>query len=52
MSNFQHAGDWGGIHSIVKPTLDPLVRANYKNNFGAAVGYLTADPIQPRLSMA
>jgi secreted PhoX family phosphatase len=50
MSNFQHAGDWGAIHSIVKPTLDALVRANYKNNFGAAVGYLTADLMQPRLT--
>jgi secreted PhoX family phosphatase len=49
MSNFQHAGEWLPIHNTVKPTLDPLVRANYKNNFGAAVGYLTADPIQPRL---
>jgi hypothetical protein len=50
MSNFQHAGDWGAIHNIVKPTLDALVRANYKNNFGAAVGYLTADLMQPRLT--
>lgn len=51
MSNFQHVGDWGGIHNIVKSTLDPLVKANYKNNFGAAVGYLTADLIQPRLTI-
>jgi uncharacterized protein len=43
MSNFQHAGDWGGIHSKVKPVLDPLVRANYKDGYGAAVGYLTAE---------
>ncbi|MCJ0765837.1 PhoX family protein [Variovorax terrae] len=43
MSNFQHAGDWLGIHSTVKATLDPLVRANYKDKFGAAVGYLTVD---------
>jgi hypothetical protein len=43
MSNFQHAGDWGGIHSKVKTTLDPLVRANYKDGYGASVGYLTAD---------
>jgi uncharacterized protein len=27
----------------VQATLDPLVRANYKDRFGAAVGYLTAD---------
>ncbi|WP_210547060.1 PhoX family phosphatase [Rhodoferax sp. PAMC 29310] len=44
MSNFQHAGDWEkGLHDKVQATLDPLVRANYKDRFGAAVGYLTAD---------
>ncbi|RYF69010.1 MAG: alkaline phosphatase, partial [Comamonadaceae bacterium] len=47
MSNFQHAGDWGAIHSKVQATLDPLIRANYKDRYGAAVGYLTADPVQP-----
>lgn len=50
MSNFQHAGDWGSIHAKVKATLDPLVNANYKGKFGAAVGYLTADVSQMRLS--
>jgi hypothetical protein len=50
MSNFQHAGDWGGIHNVVKPTLDPLVRANYKDKFGAAVGYLTAELSQTKLA--
>lgn len=50
MSNFQHAGDWGGIHNNVKATLDPLVRANYKDKFGAAVGYLTAELNQVKLS--
>lgn len=44
-SNFQHAGDWlPKLHDKVKGTLDPLVRANYKNRFGAAVGYLTGFP--------
>ena len=47
MSNFQHAGD--GLPSAVASTLDPLIRANYKDKFGAAVGYLTADPAQPDL---
>ena len=42
MSNFQHAGDWEKFHSVVQPALDPLIRANYKDRFGAAVGYLTA----------
>lgn len=50
MSNFQHAGDWESpLHDIVKPTLDPLIRANYKDRFGAAVGYLTANPSQMKL---
>ncbi|WP_395025064.1 PhoX family protein [Comamonas odontotermitis] len=44
MSNFQHAGDWGAIHNVVKEKLDPLIKANYKNKFGAAVGYLTGAP--------
>ena len=52
MSNFQHAGDWGAIHSNVKATLEPLINANYKNKFGSAVGYLTADPKQPALAKA
>ena len=49
MSNFQHAGDWGGIHSTVKATLEPLIKANYNDKFGAAVGYLTASPTQMTL---
>jgi secreted PhoX family phosphatase len=52
MSNFQHPGDWGGIHATVKTTLDPLVRANYKDKFGAAVGYLTGELTQFRLAKA
>ncbi len=32
------------LHGKVEATLDPLVRANYKDRFGAAVGYLTAQP--------
>ncbi len=44
MSNFQHPGDWSGsLHAKVQATLDPLVRANYKDRFAASVGYLTAD---------
>ena len=50
MSNFQHAGDWGSIHSTsLRTTLDPLLKANYKDKFGAAVGYLTASPSQMKL---
>ena len=50
MSNFQHAGNWGSIHNVVKDTLDPLIKANYNDKFGAAVGYLTADVTQVKLS--
>jgi secreted PhoX family phosphatase len=50
MSNFQHPGDWGGIHANVKGTLDPLIKANYKDKFGAAVGYLTGELAQLRLA--
>ena len=49
MSNFQHAGDWGGIHKGVQDQLDPLIKANYKGKFGAAVGYLTGSTKQPAL---
>jgi hypothetical protein len=52
MNNFQHAGDWTKLHSKVQATLDPLVRANYKDRFGAAVGYLTAEPMGIKLSRA
>ena len=51
MSNFQHPGDWeNGLHDKVRATLDPLVRANFKDRFGAAVGYLTADPVAVKLT--
>ena len=51
MSNFQHPGDWEApLHNVVKPTLDPLIRANYNDRYGAAVGYLTASPKQPKLN--
>jgi len=46
MSNFQHPGDWdSGLHSKVQTTLDPLIRANYRDRYGAAVGYLTGFPV-------
>ncbi len=53
MSNFQHAGDWSStLHAKVQTTLDPLVRANYKDRFGASVGYLTGELANPRLTKA
>lgn len=51
MSNFQHPGDWEApLHNVVKTTLDPLIRANYNDRYGAAVGYLTASPKQPKFN--
>jgi secreted PhoX family phosphatase len=45
MSNFQHPGDWeAALHGKVQATLDPLIRANYRDRYGAAVGYLTGFP--------
>lgn len=54
-SNFQHPGDWeltkdangnitGGLHAKVFQQLDPIVKNQYKNRFGAATGYLTGLP--------
>ena len=49
-NNFQHPGDWiPKLHSKVQATLEPLVRANYKDRFGAAVGYLTGTPTAIKL---
>lgn len=46
MSNFQHPGDWESpLHDKVKDVLDPMIRANYKDRFGATVGYLTGDAV-------
>jgi secreted PhoX family phosphatase len=51
MSNFQHAGDWSAtLHKNVQATLDPLIRANYKDRFGAAVGYFTAEASSIKMS--
>ena len=36
----------------LQPTLDPLVRQNYKDRFGAALGYLTADPVSLKFAKA
>ena len=44
MSNFQHPGDWGGIHSVIKAGVDPLINANWNNKKSAAIGYLSGLP--------
>ncbi len=51
MSNFQHPGDWEQpLHDKVRAVLDPLVRANYKDRYGSAVGYLTGRPTAIRIA--
>jgi secreted PhoX family phosphatase len=50
-ANFQHAGDWiPALHSKVQAATEPFVRANYKDRFGAAVGYLTGEPTAIKLA--
>ena len=46
MSNVQHPGDWSGMPAGV----GAAINANYKDKFGAAVGYLTAATQQPKLA--
>ncbi len=48
-ANFQHPGYWESIHGVVKSTLEPLINANYKNRFGAQVGYLTSTSTSMKL---
>ena len=45
MSNFQHAGDWTGIHSVIKAGVDPLINANWNTKKSSAVGYLSGLPV-------
>ena len=53
MSNFQHAGDeWNrfpGLNPALKAQVDAIVNSRYNNKASAAVGYLTAQPQQPKL---
>jgi uncharacterized protein len=53
MSNFQHAGDGTATAAISDKTLRrdivAAIDSNYGGKYQAAVGYLTADPIQPAL---
>jgi secreted PhoX family phosphatase len=45
MSNFQHPGEKVASRGALKAQID----TNYRGGYSAAVGYLTADPLQPRL---
>jgi hypothetical protein len=44
--------EYVGFCRADKPGSAPLVRANYKDRFGASVGYLTADPTGIKISKA
>jgi uncharacterized protein len=51
LSSFQHPGDWETpLHDKVKAAVAPLIDANYKNRFGASVGYITAEASAMKLS--
>ena len=45
MSNFQHPGE-----KVKAGALKAKIDANYNDGYSAAVGYLTADRVQPRLA--
>lgn len=45
LGNFQHPGDWGAIHSIIKAGVDPLINANWNNRKSAAIGYISGVPV-------
>ncbi|NDP40858.1 MAG: hypothetical protein GZ093_19380 [Rhodoferax sp.] len=44
LSNFQHTGDWGSIHNVIKAGVEPLINANWNNRNSAAVGCLSGLP--------
>ena len=44
LGNFQHPGDWGSIHNVVKAGVEPLINANWNNRKSATVGYLSGLP--------
>ena len=54
MSNFQHPGEGTAKADITDKRLRAdvvtAIDQNYGNKYQAAVGYLTADPLQPKLS--
>ncbi|MFT4268352.1 MAG: DUF839 domain-containing protein [Xenophilus sp.] len=54
MSNFQHAGDeWSRFPALdarLQAQIDAIIKEKYNHKFSAAVGYLTADLVQPSLS--
>lgn len=43
MSNFQHPGEGIAENEAVAAKVMPLLKANFKDNYGAAVGYIGID---------
>jgi hypothetical protein len=50
MSNFQHPGEFIKTAASGVKDLATAIKANYNGGYSAVVGYLTADPIQPKLA--
>ncbi|MDD5029872.1 MAG: DUF839 domain-containing protein [Rhodoferax sp.] len=44
LGNFQHPGDWGAIHNVIKAEVEPLINANWNNRKSSAVGYISGLP--------
>ena len=44
LGNFQHPGDWGSIHSIIKGEVDPLINAKWNGKKSSSVGYISGLP--------
>lgn len=44
LGNFQHPGDWGPIHTIIKSAVDPLINTNWNNKKSSAVGFVSGLP--------
>lgn len=44
LGNFQHPGDWGSIHSVIRADVEPLINANWNNRKSAAIGYISGLP--------
>jgi len=44
LSNFQHPGDWGSIHNVIKAEVEPLINAKWNNRKSATIGYISGLP--------
>ena len=44
LGNFQHPGDWGAIHAVIKTGVEPLLNAKWNNRKSSAIGYISGVP--------